>query len=383
MTDRSWHHPKIEVRISSTDDLKESSRKILEAIRPISSASPIIHLEVDSKDLDMAWEELPGINGPLFLEYPIHVYTPEIQTPLPQHLPLSILFTSSGENTTIEKKVFDKLGKEFPNYVDIVTETNCSGSCLVDRLREKPLHVWHHKGALEKGQQTIIELVDCSVPLVPLLKHHGVPQLVFLQSQTHLTSLGEIPLLITLATDLPADQLARLLGSFYSNLLSNSVEVATFIARLEVVKGEQQNGFVWKRLRLRGRTSVTALFLTDRLPPSPHEQLRNCLAPEQITEMASIGARHRMGDSARGMLFAFVDQEFYTRLEVHRNPRDQVESDLIALNLAAQIEDGSVPLKIWLQAAVNRLKHGSASDLRPFEKALNEVNAIIVSGSPK
>ena len=68
--------------------------------------------------------------------------------------------------------------------------------------------------------------------------------------------------------------------------------------------------------------------------------------------MASIGARHRMGGSARGMLFAFVDQEFYTRLEVHRNPRDQVESDLIALNLAVQLKDDSVPLKIWLQATL-------------------------------
>lgn len=116
---------------------------------------------------------------------------------------------------------------------------------------------------------------------------------------------------------------------------------------------------------------------------SSDPRVPNHLTREQIDELSSIGARYKMGDSARDILFAFVNQGFYSGLDKCTNPRDQVRSDLLKMNAVSQLNDGSCPLQNWLTAAVSRLQSSSVADLRPFEHALNQVNSKIESGELK
>lgn len=98
------------------------------------------------------------------------------------------------------------------------------------------------------------------------------------------------------------------------------------------------------------------------------------LTREEITQLAEVAARNGMGETeVRELLFAFVSLDYYTRLPVKSNPRDQVQSDLIQMNRIPFLRSHEVPLLYWLEQAVQRLQSGSFADLRLFEKAHEKV----------
>lgn len=98
------------------------------------------------------------------------------------------------------------------------------------------------------------------------------------------------------------------------------------------------------------------------------------LVPKEIKELIPVAVRNGMGNaSVRDLLFAFVDFDYYTRLPIHPNPRDQVQSDLIRMSRTSFLRHYEVPLLLWLEQAVQRLQSGNFADLRLFEKAREKV----------
>ena len=82
----------------------------------------------------------------------------------------------------------------------------------------------------------------------------------------------------------------------------------------------------------------------------------------------------RIDAGSRRLLLAHVNRTYAATLPVLNAPRDQVLSDLTAMNRIARLADGSVPLERWLQAAVNLtdvLEEGKV-----FRAALDDVKTL-------
>lgn len=102
------------------------------------------------------------------------------------------------------------------------------------------------------------------------------------------------------------------------------------------------------------------------------------LTSDEIESLVLIGASHHLGDTARDIVFAFVNQNFYTNLDKLSSPQDQVRSDLLAMNEVERLtEDDSVPIQVYLQTVANRLKNGDKGDHGAFKDALEKVQQKI------
>jgi len=78
-------------------------------------------------------------------------------------------------------------------------------------------------------------------------------------------------------------------------------------------------------------------------------------------------------EDAREALLNGINPGFITYLETKENPADQIESDLAAMNRVSYIEGFEVPLKIWLENAVHRLRRQRLPQRRLFEETLEQV----------
>jgi hypothetical protein len=71
------------------------------------------------------------------------------------------------------------------------------------------------------------------------------------------------------------------------------------------------------------------------------------------TEIRELQAAAVSANLSRGALMAGIDGGFVTGLRVEASPADQLLVDLDALNKAAALADGTVPLRIWLANAAH------------------------------
>ena len=103
------------------------------------------------------------------------------------------------------------------------------------------------------------------------------------------------------------------------------------------------------------------------------------LTSDEIDELVRIGAQYGFGaDPIRADLFAFIHRDYYPGLTINNIPREQVRSDLIAMNQIARLAaDNSVPLEKWLKDAILRLEYGDATHLRVYKRALEKVQEQI------
>ena len=98
------------------------------------------------------------------------------------------------------------------------------------------------------------------------------------------------------------------------------------------------------------------------------------LSSDTIFELAQIGAVNGFGGMRRQLILDAVNHDFASNLPMHNQPRDQVQSDLIAMRRAGTLVDGSQPLVDYLRSAVRWLQNQNQSDLQAFQRALETVN---------
>lgn len=105
------------------------------------------------------------------------------------------------------------------------------------------------------------------------------------------------------------------------------------------------------------------------------------LTSDEIDKLARIGAQYGFGsEPLRQDLFAFIHAGFFIGLAEHAVPREQVHSDLLAMNKVERLAvDGSVPLVLWFRETILRLETQDAADHRVFKTALEKVEAQVTN----
>lgn len=226
---------------------------------------PTIHIKVQPADLNYEWEDLADNNVYLMLQVPFYVYSDNNINPRNQELPLRILFTTNEREAPIELSVFEKIKANHSNLVDFVIELGCDRKTLIQRFRQKPYHIWHHKGANTKTNATVIELANQTLLIDKIVKTHTskltVPNIIFLQSLHPITELKSIPapISINMPSDIHPTQIARLMGGFYDRIVKYPIEVALLLARRDQYISDK-NSDVWKAIKLRGNSPFTKIY---------------------------------------------------------------------------------------------------------------------------
>ncbi len=83
---------------------------------------------------------------------------------------------------------------------------------------------------------------------------------------------------------------------------------------------------------------------------------------------------------ARDELLQGIYPGFVASLPVRSSPLDQVRSDLAAMNQVPALVDGQVPLRIWLENAVSRLRRTGYPEMASFQMVLAELDR---AGEPR
>jgi CHAT domain-containing protein len=248
----------VEIQLSATFSKEEVVSEVLSTIRNQCLENPIVHLKVSENQLNYPWEDLESDSGPLLLEYPFYIHTKTAEPTPPCDEPLRILFTTPEKTAKLEQDVFLGLKEAYGNQVDPVIERDCDRDRLVDRLRERPIHIWHHQGVLLNHGRVNVELTDCSIPLDALLENYAHTKALFLQTQSPIETVVRIPLLLTLPMDFDLADKNILLRGFYGRLLKHPLEVAVFLTHLDLYTEGRNSG--WKKFKLRGNIPTTDLF---------------------------------------------------------------------------------------------------------------------------
>jgi hypothetical protein len=78
---------------------------------------------------------------------------------------------------------------------------------------------------------------------------------------------------------------------------------------------------------------------------------------------------------ARNELLTGINRGFVAGLPLRSTTLDQIRSDMVEMNGVPYLIGGEVPLKIWLENAVERLRRGSRPEVGLFQTVLSEVTA--------
>lgn len=76
---------------------------------------------------------------------------------------------------------------------------------------------------------------------------------------------------------------------------------------------------------------------------------------------------------ARDELLQGIHPGYVASLPLRSSPLDQVRSDLASMNQVPALVDGQVPLRIWLENAVSRLRREYRPEVARFQSALTEL----------
>jgi endonuclease G len=76
---------------------------------------------------------------------------------------------------------------------------------------------------------------------------------------------------------------------------------------------------------------------------------------------------------AREDLLSNIHRGYVAMLATRSNPFDQLKSDLNAMNEVSYLDGNEVPLQIWLENAVHRLRRAGRPQQKVFQQMLNEV----------
>ena len=85
---------------------------------------------------------------------------------------------------------------------------------------------------------------------------------------------------------------------------------------------------------------------------------------------------------ARDELLSGINLGFVASLPMRGNTLDQIRSDLVELNRVPYLVGGEVPLQVWLENAVHRLRRTFRPEQQIFQEALNEVASQKAAAEP-
>src|SRR5829696_2742179 len=99
------------------------------------------------------------------------------------------------------------------------------------------------------------------------------------------------------------------------------------------------------------------------------------LSVDRINEIREAFNNKRIvySDDVRKNLLNGIHMDFVAQLRTYPGPSYQLLSDLRSLNSTSQLEDGQVPLKVWLENAANLFANSEITNY--FQQALDELNA--------
>ncbi|MFX0116459.1 MAG: hypothetical protein ACFFB3_18055 [Candidatus Hodarchaeota archaeon] len=112
------------------------------------------------------------------------------------------------------------------------------------------------------------------------------------------------------------------------------------------------------------------------LEPPPHRFPGGFtyITPDEFHELIDLVIECGVAtEDGREALLIGVNAGFRTYLRTAKSPADQIESDLRAMNRVKYLEGFEVPLKIWLENAVHRLRRQRLPQWRLFEETLEQV----------
>lgn len=102
--------------------------------------------------------------------------------------------------------------------------------------------------------------------------------------------------------------------------------------------------------------------------------MTNHLTPAQMHEIADAVVSGGLATAdARDLLLATINPGYVVSLPIRSGVLDQILSDLHELNSVERLADGQVPLRIWLENGVQRLRRTSRSEQAVFQRLLDAV----------
>lgn len=97
--------------------------------------------------------------------------------------------------------------------------------------------------------------------------------------------------------------------------------------------------------------------------------MTNFLNHKSLLRLAEVGSQYGFGSAPiRNILFAFVNPNFFSGLELIRVPRNQVLNDLLIMDREGVIQGGEFPLLLWLESAIEQLRHKNRTHFQFFEE---------------
>lgn len=121
--------------------------------------------------------------------------------------------------------------------------------------------------------------------------------------------------------------------------------------------------------------ALTAPPLPPSTPPAvPPAASRGLLTIDTIRQLADAVVLAGLATpNARDELLTGIHPGFVASLFDRSSPLDQVRSDLAAMNQVPRLDDGQIPLRIWLENAVSRLRRTLRPEIVTFQMALTEL----------
>lgn len=106
------------------------------------------------------------------------------------------------------------------------------------------------------------------------------------------------------------------------------------------------------------------------------------LAPERIREIKKVFADAKLpyDNELRTILFTDINYQFFSRLKKFGTDAYQLSGDLGSLNAVDRLSDGTVPLAIWLQNAIEQLSDIDKSNA--FSHALDDLTTQVSGAKP-
>lgn len=102
--------------------------------------------------------------------------------------------------------------------------------------------------------------------------------------------------------------------------------------------------------------------------------MTNHLTPAQMHELADAVLSGGLATAeARELLLATIHPGYVATLPIRGGVLDQILSDLNELNGVESLAGGEVPLRIWLENGVQRLRRTSRSEQAVFQRMLDQV----------
>lgn len=361
MNNVSRTFPIVRIQSSVSQSDLEIENQIMRTVQDGISDDSIIHLEVSKDRLKNDWENVIVEGGPLALRYPLHVYSGGSSPPPKIDSPLRVLFTTPASAPKIETEILKKIQKDYG--ADAILEFNCSRDRLINSLRERPVHIWHHKNAEFRNGQILINLCDGPISIQQLMNKHVSASVILLQSPNALETAAEIPRLVVLSTKIDSEASRVLLSGFYDRVVGHPLEVAIFLARLDQYVKEPSND-TWKRLKLRGTSPDTDLQATIR---SPAHQTKLSQALVLFLKANPLNTK-RLG----------VDQEF-------RNVRDisaRVGNHFLQFKLESAVRKWDIHwlLDVYQPSIIHFSGHGNKNGFLQFEGDIEGLSSAPISG---